>query len=126
MTPLESLIESKAIKSPLESRSTLGPGRDTSPALPTIGKVGIREHLRLWQELEDKEHSKTSATNSQSSNDQIPLVIRPGEDDTSSIIETNDIASGDYLGAHQDTGVDEDGDKDDQQFLRSGDVVEFG
>ncbi|KAL8735315.1 MAG: hypothetical protein Q9166_000860 [cf. Caloplaca sp. 2 TL-2023] len=110
---------------PLENQSDLPPESDIAPLLPKISDVGIREHLKLWQELHIKNRSEALATQVQNSGDLATNVVSPGEDDASNILETSETSPDDHLDLSSVTGVDEEGDTDDQHFLRTGDVVDF-
>ncbi|KAL8689649.1 MAG: hypothetical protein Q9224_004594 [Gallowayella concinna] len=114
----------KATKHQLETHSTSGPEVDAS-TLPNIGKVGIRQHLKLWQEQRNQERSEAGAANSQPSGKLDTPVTRPSEDDASNILETADSTPHDYLNADNTTEVDDDGVTDHQSYLRTGDVVAF-
>ncbi|KAL8856285.1 MAG: hypothetical protein Q9178_007122 [Gyalolechia marmorata] len=111
------LIKAKVTRQQVESQPTSPAEGDIAPLLPEIREVGIRKHLKLWQELQNKDQMNVLQSTGST-------VARPVEDDTDRILETNDNALRDLEPVNA-TGVDQEGDTDDQPFLQSGDVVDI-
>ncbi|KAL8768059.1 MAG: hypothetical protein Q9209_005602 [Squamulea sp. 1 TL-2023] len=108
----------KATRQQVETQSSLPSKLDIAALLPTIHEVGIREHLRLWQELQNNNQVK-APTNI------VSTIAQSAEDDAASIFEAADEASRDNLESVNPTGVDQEGDTDELPFLQSGDVVDL-
>ena len=111
------LIKAKATRQQVESQPTSPAEGDIAPLLPKIREVGIRKHLKLWQELQNKDQMNVLQSTGST-------VAQPIEDDADRILETNDNALRDLEPVNA-TGVDQEGDTDDQPFLQSGDVVDM-
>ena len=109
---------SKGVRQQIESQSSLPAEADSAPLLPQINEVGIRKHLRLWQELQNKDLNQTSpATNSSTG--------QPVEDHADSVLEiSGDLLHDDWEGLNT-PGIDQEGELDDESFLQSGDVVDI-
>lgn len=100
----------------VESQSILPAEANSVLQLPKISEVGIRKHLRLWQELQNEVPVQTSHKTGSP-------VTRPIEDGADIVLETSGNSLHDDLETLNAMGVDPEGDIDDQSFLRSGDVI---
>ncbi|KAL8853601.1 MAG: hypothetical protein Q9221_001587 [Calogaya cf. arnoldii] len=118
ITAARSLHTDTVVKQQVETQSNLPAEANSAALLPTISEVGIRKHLRLWQELQNKDPVQASPNTGSS-------VAQPVENDGDSILETSEHTLHDDLETFNPTGVDKEGDTDDEVFLRSGDVVSF-
>ncbi|KAL8890644.1 MAG: hypothetical protein Q9215_002225 [Flavoplaca cf. flavocitrina] len=106
------------VKQQVESQPISPTEADSALLLPRISEVGIRKHLRLWQELQSKDSIQASPATSSS-------VIQPTEDDAGSIIEISSDSLYDDCEHSDAPGIDQEGELDDESFLRSGDVVDI-
>ncbi|KAL8879950.1 MAG: hypothetical protein Q9198_002541 [Flavoplaca austrocitrina] len=106
------------VKQQVESQPISPTEADSAPLLPRISEVGIRKHLRLWQEWQSKDSIQASPATSSS-------VIQPTEDDADSIIEISSDSLHDDCERSDAPGIDQEGELDDESFLRSGDVVDI-
>ncbi|KAL8763960.1 MAG: hypothetical protein Q9184_000403 [Pyrenodesmia sp. 2 TL-2023] len=96
--------------------------------LPDVNKVGIREHLRLWQELHDQESAVTSPSDRQAF--QEPRLIentltQSGEDEARIAPDSSDPALSCDLGLISEPNQEREGEADIEHFLRPGDVIGF-
>ncbi|KAI4136346.1 MAG: hypothetical protein LQ341_005666 [Variospora aurantia] len=118
----------KASRSPSVSGSSLHTGSDITPQIPSVQEVGIREHLRLWQEWQNEGPTRP------------PLSPQPGfskpnlkENAESELGEDVLSVTSDSLdpALSRDWGVvcgpdkDQDGEVDTHNFLKPGDVIGF-
>lgn len=110
------------------SGSSLHTGSDITPQIPSVQEVGIREHLRLWQEWQNEGPTRP------------PLSPQPGfskpnlkENAESELGEDVLSVTSDSLdpALSRDWGVvcgpdkDQDGEVDTHNFLKPGDVIGF-
>ncbi|CAO1605438.1 hypothetical protein XANCAGTX0491_008956 [Xanthoria calcicola] len=100
----------------VESQSIVPAEANGVLQLPKISEVGIRKHLRLWQELQNEVPVQISHKTGSP-------VTRPIEDGADIVLETSDNSLHDDLETFNAMGVDPEGGIDDQSFLRSGDVI---
>lgn len=113
---LHLLIKPKIMRQQVESQSIVPAEANGVLQLPKISEVGIRKHLRLWQELQNEVPVQISHKTGSP-------VTRPIEDGADIVLETSDNSLHDDLETFNAMGVDPEGDIDDQSFLRSGDVI---
>lgn len=113
---LHLLIKPKIMRQQVESQSIVPAEANGVLQLPKISEVGIRKHLRLWQELQNEVPVQISHKTGSP-------VTRPIEDGADIVLETSDNSLHDDLDTFNAMGVDPEGDIDDQSFLRSGDVI---
>lgn len=113
---LHLLIKPKIMRQQVESQSIVPAEANGVLQLPKISEVGIRKHLRLWQELQNEVPVQISHKTGSP-------VTRPIEDGADIVLETSDNSLHDDLETFNAMGVDPEGGIDDQSFLRSGDVI---
>ncbi|KAL8918679.1 MAG: hypothetical protein Q9208_007240 [Pyrenodesmia sp. 3 TL-2023] len=106
------------------------PGLASNPTiaspLPYVNKVGIREHLRLWQELYDQEVAATSPPGRKAF--QEPKLIenaltQSDEDEARIAPDSSDPALSRDLGLISVPNQEQEGEADVGKFLRPGDVI---
>ncbi|KAL8826286.1 MAG: hypothetical protein Q9170_007458 [Blastenia crenularia] len=99
----------------LESRPNPPLESNITPRLPGVHEVGIREHLRLWQELRTEKPQSVLLPDIQGSEEE-DFVNVPGPFDSGSAQDLDMISPSDKDG---------EGGTDVHNFLRPGDVVGF-
>ncbi|KAL8899923.1 MAG: hypothetical protein Q9192_001325 [Flavoplaca navasiana] len=109
---------SKDMRQQVESQTISPTEADSASLLPRISEVGIRKHLRSWQELQSKDSIQASPATSSS-------AIQPIEDDAGSIMEISSDSLHNDCERSDAPGIDQEGELDDESFLRSGDVVDI-
>ena len=96
--------------------------------LPDIHEVGIREHLRLWQEIKNREFNQATSQNLQDPKAGDPTgntATESHDDDLVISPSLDDPASARDWGLVSTSGKDQEGDVDVHDFLRPGDVIGF-
>lgn len=106
------------------------PGLTSNPTiaspLPYVNKVGIREHLRLWQELYDQEVAATSPPGRKAFQEPKLIenaVTQSGEDEARIALDSSDPALSRDLGLISVPNQEREGEADVGKFLRPGDVI---
>ncbi|KAL9001052.1 MAG: hypothetical protein Q9169_000536 [Polycauliona sp. 2 TL-2023] len=102
----------------LETQSSAVTEANRGLFLPQIREVGIRKHLRSWQDFQNKELLQDLPDTSSS-------IAQPSEHDADMVLEKSDDFVHDDLEGVNAVDVDQDGDLYDQSFLRSGDVADM-
>ncbi|KAL8959650.1 MAG: hypothetical protein Q9193_003520 [Seirophora villosa] len=122
------LHTNRATQSPLASSPSLPSSPDIAPQIPSVQDVGIREHLRLWQDLQDGRFTAapSPATLGFPKPDRTESAAsQSGEDELSVTHDSSDPAMGRDLGVMSAPDKDDEGEVDTRHFLNPGDVIGF-
>lgn len=111
---------------PLTNEPSLPSDSDIELTLPGVHEVGIREHLRLWQEMENIRDTATSSPDlpdhqkpESTEND----ITQSGEEELSVAPGSVDPASSRDWGLVSTADKDQEGEVDVHNFLQPGDVI---
>ncbi|KAL8726495.1 MAG: hypothetical protein Q9181_006032 [Wetmoreana brouardii] len=119
----------KATIDPDETQPMLSSEYDNAPPLPSVSDVGIREHLRIWQALQDRNNNESlslalpSPRPPDSTANAITQSIE--NDSVSGLSSVDESASGDESEL-ETFDVNQEGDTSYHNFLQHGDVVQLG